>query len=70
MHMHIYLAQEIIYFILSGDMRWVTDTFAFNTLRPIQIGVHFADVIFKWFSLNENIKIMASPLKLPSLGPS
>ena len=29
----------------------------FNTLRPIQNGRHFADDIFKWIFLNENVWI-------------
>ena len=28
-----------------------------NTLRPSQNGSHFADDIFKWIFLNENIQI-------------
>ena len=32
-----------------------------NTLRPIQNGHHFADAIFKWIFLNENVWI---PLKI------
>ena len=33
-----------------------------NTLRPRQNGRHFADDIFKWIFLNENVSI---PIKIP-----
>ena len=35
--------------------------YMFNTLRPRQNGRHFADDIFKWVILNENVKF---PIKI------
>ena len=43
---------------------------AFNTLRPRQNGHHFADNIFKWIFLNENVWIpIKISLKLVPQGP-
>ena len=43
---------------------------SFNTLRPIQNGRHFADDIFKWIFLNENVWILINiSLKFVPQGP-
>ena len=43
---------------------------SFNTMRPRQIGRHFADDIFKWIFLNENVWILIKiSLKFAPKGP-
>ena len=64
---------------MSWDLSWAVQGPAFmqvnkaklvNTLRPRQNGRHFADDIFKWISLNENVWILIKiSLKFVPQGP-
>ena len=46
-------------------LRWLPQSLI-NTLRPRENGRHFADDIFKWIFVNENLWI---PIKISSLFP-
>ena len=51
------------WFVISDDMIWGLDCIYFiNTLRQRQNGRHFADDMFKWIFLNENVWI---PIEIP-----